>query len=299
MPAGLLTDRQVESDQARVGEFLRFNQVGKRSSADGLPICFEDTQETEAMRTAVLRINATNTPDRITLPELDDRERWALWEVLCGEQKAKVLAPPSPEALEAWFSDTALYRVFNDGSFDLGGRFYGAAWQQMPKAWRSRILIDSEPTTELDFGSLHPRMAHNILERLDAPQDCYAGIHPSREIAKRAVSALLNMENGTTNAPRWFRVEDAGMPWKALAKAARAALPAIASHFGTGAGLRLQRVDSDIAEAVMLHFASRDIPCLGVHDSFIVQQRHADELKAVMRAAYRSRIGFESVISRN
>jgi hypothetical protein len=188
--------------------------------------------------------------------------------------------------------------VFNNGNFDLGGRFYGPSWQALPKAWRRRILIDGEAVTELDYGSLHPRMAHHLLERLDAPQDCYAGINAPREVAKQAVSALLNMENGTSSPPSWFRVQDAGMGWKALAKAAKDALPAIAHHFGTGAGLRLQRVDSDTAEAVMLHFADGGIPCLGVHDSFIVAERHAEELASVMRDAYLSRIGFEPVVAR-
>jgi hypothetical protein len=78
------------------------------------------------------------------------------------------------------------------------------------------------------------------------------------------------MENGTARAPRWFKVSKAGMPWASLCAAIAVGLPGIASHFGTGIGLRLQRVDSDIAEQVMLHFADQGIPCLGVHDSFIV-----------------------------
>ena len=53
----------------------------------------------------------------------------------------------------------------------------------------------------------------------------------------------------------------------------------------TGIGLKLQRADSDIAEAVMLHFARQDVPCLGVHDSFLVPRQHAEELVQVMEAA--------------
>ena len=217
----------------------------------------------------------------------------ALW----GRERARSEPPPSPEALEAWFAQTMLHRVFNGGSFALGGRFYGAAWQQLPKAWRARILIDGEPVAELDYGSLHPRLAHHLLEGVEAPEDCYAGIPVAREIAKRAVSALLNMDDGTTRAPKWFRVEEAGMPWTGLVGHAARALPRIAHHLGTGLGLRLQRVDSDIAAAVMLRFAERGVPCLGVHDSFLVARRHAEELAGVMREVYRATTGFWPVIS--
>jgi hypothetical protein len=283
------------------------SQDDPQGSKGAVPMAFAETPQTEAIRAAVHRINGVNTPDRIMLPELTEDERWALIEAVLGRSDKVTLKgkrvrqrrpPPIADNPHAWFAQTALYRVFNNGSFDLGGRFYGPSWQALPKAWRARILIDGEPMVELDFGSLHPRMAHQLLEGVEGPQDCYASINPDREIAKRAVSAMLNMENGTSRPPGWFRVEDAGMRWPTLAKAAQEALPGIARHLGTGAGLRLQRVDSDIAEAVMLHFASRNIPCLGVHDSFIVAARYADELEAVMRAAYHSRIGFEPVISR-
>jgi hypothetical protein len=266
------------------------------AEGNGQPITFTDTPETERMRAAVVRINAVNTPDRIRLSPLTEDEGFALWMALRGSKKARKEPPPSPDALDAWFAQTALHRVFNRGSFDLGGRFYGASWQLMSGEWRRRILIDGEAVMELDFGSLHPRMTHHLLERREAPEDCYAGIPVPRAIAKRAVSALLNMEGGTSRAPRWFRVDEVEMRWASLVVRAGDALPGIAHHFGTGAGLRLQRIDSEIAEAIMLHFADRDVPCLGVHDSFIVGQQHAAELEAVMRRAYRDRIGFEPFI---
>ena len=44
---------------------------------------------------------------------------------------------------------------------------------------------------------------------------------------------------------------------------------AIADAFGTGAGLRLMRVDSDMAETVLLRLIGRGIVGLPIHDSFI------------------------------
>lgn len=86
------------------------------------------------------------------------------------------------------------------------------------------------------------------------------------------------------------------MPWASVYAVITSNLPQIASYFGIGIGHKLQRIDSDIAERIMLHFAEQNIPCLGVHDSFIVDNQHSYELEAVMRQFYRDRIGFEPTI---
>jgi hypothetical protein len=277
----------AELDEESIGD-------AEGDDAEEQSILFPETPETTRMRAAVVRINAVSSPDRIRLSDLgDDRSvlMHALW------KPGKNGRPSwSPGNLDEWFAETALHRIFNRGSFDLGGRFYGAAWQSLPKAWRKRILIDGEAVTEFDYGSLHPRLLHHLYEGVEAPEDPYAEVDAPRELVKRAMMALLNMENGTNRPPAWFKVEEAGMRWRDLFARITTGLPRIVPYIGTGIGLKLQRVDSDLAEAVMLHFAEQGIPCLSIHDSFIVQQRHAKELEAVMKAVYRSRIGFEAVV---
>ncbi len=51
-----------------------------------------------------------------------------------------------------------LHRVFNDGVFSLGGRMYGHWVQSLPKSLRADLILDGEPTFELDYGQTHPRM---------------------------------------------------------------------------------------------------------------------------------------------
>jgi len=62
----------------------------------------------------------------------------------------------------------------------------------------------------------------------------------------------------------------------------------IADHFFKGVGNHLQFQDSNIAERVMLHFASMDAPALPVHDSFIVHHGYAEtgEIEEIMRRAF-------------
>lgn len=52
--------------------------------------------------------------------------------------------------------DNLVYRVFNNGSWKQGGRFYGGFWQQIPREYRRHIRIDGFPTVEVDYRSHHP-----------------------------------------------------------------------------------------------------------------------------------------------
>ena len=46
-------------------------------------------------------------------------------------------------------------RVFNNGSWNLGGRFYGGWWQQISKELRPDIMINDKPVVEIDFTAMH------------------------------------------------------------------------------------------------------------------------------------------------
>ena len=46
--------------------------------------------------------------------------------------------------------------------------------------------------------------------------------------------------------------------------------------FYSDAGVRLQRIDSDMAENVLLTLVGQGIPTLSVHDSFIAEKQHSN-----------------------
>ena len=56
-------------------------------------------------------------------------------------------------------------------------------------------------------------------------------------------------------------------------------------------GNKLQFRDSLLAEQIMLHFASRDIPVLPVHDSFIIMRGLYSELVNVMQEEFEKMFG--------
>ena len=53
-------------------------------------------------------------------------------------------------------------------------------------------------------------------------------------------------------------------------------------HFRTVISLKYQRIESDIAETTMLHFAKENAPILPIHDSFICRHRYQKELEIMM-----------------
>lgn len=75
------------------------------------------------------------------------------------------------------FSKLSLHRVFNDPASETGGRFYGGWWQEIPKRFRSRIVINGKRTVEYDYSNLHPTML-DLLEGLEPPSDSYVDVVP-------------------------------------------------------------------------------------------------------------------------
>jgi hypothetical protein len=68
----------------------------------------------------------------------------------------------------------------------------------------------------------------------------------------------------------------------------------IAGHFNTGYGLRLQKIDSQIAYDVMTHFFMViKRPLLMIHDSAVVCVRDVEALKLCMVDSYRSIVSNE------
>jgi hypothetical protein len=71
----------------------------------------------------------------------------------------------------------------------------------------------------------------------------------------------------------------------------------IKDYFCTGKGIDLQYHDSVIAEAILVLFAKRNIPCLPLHDSFIVDCRYHKWLNYIMQAAFRKYFGHNCTVT--
>ena len=198
------------------------------------------------------------------------------------------------------------FRKFSNGSFEDGGRFYGPWWVTIPSAARRSLLINGEPVVEIDYSALHPTLLclmAGVAPNGPGAFDPYTipGLSPGgqmRAVLKLLVLVGLNAENRTAalhglngrlrDEGLWEWFEEQGLKAGPLIDMYISARPEVGRHFYTKAWTWLQRLDSSMAEGVMEHFTSIRVPALMVHDSFVVQSKHAAELEGVMAQVLRN-----------
>lgn len=186
------------------------------------------------------------------------------------------------------------HRVFN-GDFEHGGRWYGPTWQNLPKTLRPRLAIDGAATCEIDIRSCHPRLlcagAGLALPFDDPGFDFYRLTSFDREEVKDAVKVLLNAPNARSARGALIQALhqrgclDPAARAKSLSKAVRAAWPQLAPYWGSGIGVRLQRIDADICTRVQAELRAQGIPVLSIHDGFIVSVAQRRSLQVAMDTA--------------
>ncbi|BCH02641.1 hypothetical protein MesoLj131b_46400 [Mesorhizobium sp. 131-2-5] len=193
----------------------------------------------------------------------------------------------------------SLYRVFNNGLFTHGGRFYGGWWQGVPSRLRRHLTINGYPTAELDYSNMQIVMLYAD-QGLDLEGDAYEidGIpRTHRKLIKRTVFKIINAD-GRIRAPRRAELPE-GWTWRRLLDAVQAKHQPIARYFGTGVGIMLQKRDADIAETVMLTMKDEGTLVLPIHDSFVVEDGKQERLREVMVGAYREHLGFDINVDAN
>ena len=209
------------------------------------------------------------------------------------------------------FNDTEYHRVFNDSSFELGGRFYDPWWVTLSKDARKNITLNGEKTIELDYSSIGIHLLYsqenlNYYDLNGNNSDPYTlkGIDPEeREVNKKIITFALNMspegrhrkfvytvrkkikktndERSILGIKKLLKVPTPREVHKRLRIFKKENVP-IEHHLFTSVGTKLQFKDSCIAESVIERMVSMRIPVLVIHDSFIVQYRNRKLLRGLM-----------------
>ncbi|GAB6909328.1 hypothetical protein JCM12296A_51710 [Desulfosarcina cetonica] len=206
------------------------------------------------------------------------------------------------DELEIVLDHEHLRRIFNRESWKLGGRAYGAYHQfRLRKPMRKNILIDGQPTIELDYAGFHPRMLYH-LEGIDYQDDPYVVCEgPEMRDIYKAVSliAINTTEKKASGAIR-KELDERGLvppkrdkPYASLVRGFKQAHPAIAHHLFSDVGVSLQNIDSRIMNAILVRLMDNDILGLPVHDSVIIQQQHETFAREVMTQEYKNEMGYK------
>jgi hypothetical protein len=194
-----------------------------------------------------------------------------------------------------------LYRVFNRGKFSLGGRFYGAWWQNVPAEIRATIKINGADTVELDYPRLHPTLLYSLAGKpMDGDPYDLAGW--PRDLVKVGFNTLVNADtplSAQRSIANEIGGEGAHAKAQALVRDIEAKHPAIAHMFASGAGLALMRRDSEMTEALLLQLTARGVVALPIHDSYVVAEQSKGDLMESMAEALQKSIGNNVAISKD
>jgi len=273
----------IPPTKSKFGQEKNRELIILRNGNPAKEVNYNDTAEIKKMRTNLDKINKLYSKHCIDLA-VNNKE----YNEMCFNNLSRREDPIEHSML----GDICLVRIFSNGDFTQGGRFYGVWWQTIPSFYRKYITINCEPTVEIDYSCFHASILYSI-EGINYQDDAYTveidGIKDkelARDMAKLAFNILINSED-KVKQPKEYEESKVGVSWINLVKAIRLKHKNIAKHFNTGIGIRLQRQDSDLAERILLHFLKQGIVCLSVHDSFIVPVSHKEELIRVMQKEYR------------
>ena len=191
-------------------------------------------------------------------------------------------------------------RGFCRSSFEKGGRIYGLPYQQLPDSIRRMIYINGEPTVELDYKALHPRMLYHMkgLEMKRDPYSICAG-EEYRGVFKVGLLVSINAEDEKSAmggipgklAKNGIPMPKIKNPCRWIVDKAKTAHPKIADFICSDMGVVLQNKDSRIMNNILLRLLDQNILGLPIHDSVIVQERHEQVLREIMLEEYENEMG--------
>lgn len=263
---------------------------------------YEDTKETRNMRDILDAYN-----DLLRLTHID-----------CSHLDETYIENKSGRKLHINQNKKFVRRVFNNSSWRQGGRFYGGWWQQIGSEHRPRIKLDGERTIEVDYSGIHIVLLYAELginyfnEYNDDPYTIYIpeinNSDFSRVLAKTAMLISVNAKDEVSalGAIREKFIHNEDKP-KSLSltnallskvlRQLRDKHPLIADKICSGAGIDLQFTDSQITEKIVKHFTSISVPVLCIHDSYIVPEGYAGDLREMMRSAWGSNVSLTNHVS--
>lgn len=178
--------------------------------------------------------------------------------------------------------------------FNRGGRLFGGFWQNLPSSRRNGIRISGEQAVELDYGQMAVRLAYAHVGATPPEGDMYAvpGLIGHRAAVKTAFNVLLNDSHRRNSWPASLLEGEGGgdlsksLPTGWTVKRVKAAIlslhPSLAPCLGSGIGLKLMHMESEVLVAVLSEMQARGIVGLGIHDGLLTPASKADEVARIM-----------------
>lgn len=168
------------------------------------------------------------------------------------------------------------------------GRIFSNRYQSLKKEYRQRMMINGNPTVELDFVSSQFRLLYATQGvKMQPPEgDLYHVEGVSRKTVKKVVMLLMNPGDGDWDGdfyPDQLKALD-GIDMNN---------PGITDWDGA----KTYQLEGAICLGIVDELAKQGIPCVSIHDSFIVEDVYQDILRCTMDTIYTRYTGFRPVIN--
>lgn len=262
MDGGLrLADFDLEDSEEVI--ILRGRRLSHRQR--GVEVDYVDTESTHRYRGEIRRINAFL--------------RSALLAFRCV-----------PEGRRRDLGLRRLRRIFNDGSFESGGRLNGGFWQHISSQERlTNLTISGSPIVSLDYGQTALRILYGMAKVTPQWTDGYVvpGLEGHREGVKKLLNSVLNRDTPITRYPAGQRsLFPPTIPlWKAV-RMIEEFHPPVRDLWRPRLGMELMFRESTILIEVLLRLIDLDIVALPVHDAVLVAEQHEEITKATMEDVF-------------
>lgn len=257
-------------------------KTGKDANDQSEPIDYKDSRRTNLLRGQIRRLNRRLGDANIEITEA-----------------GKALQLGTDGGLIV-LHKRSLRRIFNNRSWQDGGRLAGGFWMSMPRAERfERIRLDGERIADVDYRQLFPRLAYVRAQAEQPDDDIYdvAGDKTGRDGWKVLLNAMLFADGRLGNWPKGAREHfpEGTKLRDAIEMLERKHAP-IARLFGTGLGFQLMKAESDILIRVISHLFEQRIPALPLHDAVLVARSHAKIAQEAMQDEFTHRTGSRCAI---
>jgi hypothetical protein len=192
-------------------------------------------------------------------------------------------------------NDRYLRRIFNNNTFDQGGRLYGGFWQRLMSENRyEHIRINKDMIAECDYGQMSILLLYAEAEAQDQlpegdlydlsaygiPQECRPGI-------KKVMQAIINSPETPKRLPKGARKHiPTNISLKDILAAIQKKHSVIYPLMTSNLGMQLFRKESDILVDVLLTLHKHDVVALPIHDAVLVADEDKEKAVGVMKEVF-------------
>lgn len=197
-------------------------------------------------------------------------------------------------------NDRYLRRIFNNASYEQGGRLYGGFWQRIKADERTEsIFINEDAVVECDYGQMSILLLYAEAGEQDQlpegdlydlsdygiPEDYRAGI-------KKVMQAIINSPNVPKRMPKGARQHfPSRISLNDVLKAIEKRHARIFSLMRSNLGMQLFRKESDILVEVLLTLKRQSVVALPIHDAVLVADEDKDTAVRVMKEVFNKHTG--------